>query len=87
MKGNIHALNKAMDKQGVDKEDIRELDFIVRSEIPDFENLRLGETANNWILKVFGKVLNDVGKIRRNVSAHLLASTIKQYYGIEDYRY
>jgi hypothetical protein len=83
-KGNLSRLRKTLEENRVDKEDIHELISIVKSEEPDVENRQLGERANDWILKVFGKAVNGVGKINRGLRANSLATLIKEYYGIVD---
>ena len=83
-KGDITKLNKALEEQGVEHADIVELNDIIKTETPDFENKRLGEKANNWVLKTFGKALNGLGKIATSASGNLLATFIKQYYGIDN---
>lgn len=83
-KGDINKLAKAMKMHCLEREDIHELMTIVKSEEPDFENKQLGERANDWILKVFGKVINCEGKINPDLTANSLAVFIKKYYGIAD---
>ena len=77
-------LRKVLEENGVDKEDINELTSILKSEKPNVENMQLGEKANNWLLNVFAKSINGVGKINRNLSIHSIATIIKQYYNIYD---
>jgi hypothetical protein len=81
-KNDIEKLSSELQKQGIEKEDIEELTEIVQSENPN-ENNMLGERSTNWILKIIGKSLNGVGKIATGISANILATMIKGYYGIE----
>lgn len=81
-KGDLEKLSSELQKQGIEKEDIDELTEIVQNEQPTEEN-KLGEKSNNWIMKILGKSLNGVGKIATGISANILATMIKGYYGIE----
>ena len=81
-KGNLESLKEQLTKHGVEDEDINELTEIVQSEQPNSENNTLGEKSNGWILKVAGKALSGIGKIATGISSNLLASIIRQYYGM-----
>lgn len=81
-KGNIDRFAKELQKQGLDEGDIKEITEIVKLEKPNEETGRLGEKANGWIAKIINKSLNGVGKIATGISANLLATFIKQYYGM-----
>ena len=81
-KGDIEKLNSELQKQGIEKEDIEELQEIVQNE-QLVEGNKLGENSTNWILKIIGKSLNGVGKIATGISSNILATMIKGYYGIE----
>lgn len=81
-KGDTERLNKELQKQGVEKEDILELLEIVENESPNQENDRLGEKSNGWITKIINKSLNGVGRIATGISANILAVLIRQYYGM-----
>jgi hypothetical protein len=81
-KGNIERLNNELNKQGISEEDIQELKTIVTTEKPNLDNNRLGEKANGWVSNIINKSLNGIGKIATGVSSNLLATIIKQYYGM-----
>jgi hypothetical protein len=81
-KGDLDRLNRELTKQGIAEEDLRELDEIVRTETPNHENNRLGEKANGWVSNIINKSLNGIGKIATGISSNLLATIIKQYYGM-----
>ena len=81
-KGNFERLQSELEKQGIDEADIAELSTIVAQEEPMLESNRLGENANGWISKILNKSLNGIGKIATRVSANLLATLVKQYYGM-----
>jgi hypothetical protein len=81
-KGDLKKLNETLKENGIEDADIEELNTIVQTETPDFENQKLGEKANGWILNIIGKTLSGIGKIGTGVSANLLATLIKHYYGI-----
>lgn len=81
-KGDIGRLQKELRNQGVDEEDIKEITEIVASEEPNQEKAILGQKSNGWISKVINKSLNGVGKIASGISSNLLASLIRQYYGM-----
>jgi hypothetical protein len=81
-KGDLKKLNETLIENGIEDADIEELNTIVQTETPDFENKKLGEKANGWILNIIGKTLSGIGKIGTGVSANLLATLIKHYYGI-----
>lgn len=81
-KGDISRLQTELEKQGLDTEDIKEISEIVTNEQPIIEHNRLGEKSNGWISKIINKSLNGVGKIATGISANILATLIKQYYGM-----
>ena len=81
-KGDTERLVRELKAQGIDNEDIQEIAEIVSEEKPDEENARLGEKANGWISKIFNKSLNGIGKIVTGLSANLLATLVRQYYGM-----
>lgn len=81
-KGDISRLQSELEKQGIDKEDISEISEIVTNEDPNVEKNKLGEKANSWISKIINKSLNGVGKIATGISSNILATMIKQYYGM-----
>lgn len=81
-KGDIGRLQKELRNQGVDEEDIQEISEIVVSEEPNQEKAILGQKSNGWISKVINKSLNGIGKIATGISSNLLASLIRQYYGM-----
>lgn len=82
-KGDLSRLQSEFEKQGIDKEDIQEISEIITAEQPNIEANRLGEKSNGWISKIINKSLNGVGKIATGISANVLATLIKQYYGME----
>lgn len=81
-KGDIGRLQKELRNQGIDEEDIKEITEIVASEEPNQEKAILGQKSNGWISKVVNKSLNGIGKIATGISSNLLASLIRQYYGM-----
>lgn len=81
-KGDIGRLQKELRNQGVDEEDIKEISEIVVSEEPNQDKAILGQKSNGWISKVINKSLNGIGKIATGISSNLLASLIRQYYGM-----
>jgi hypothetical protein len=81
-KGDFQKLSELLRQQGIDQDDIQELKTIVDAEQPDTEKKILGPKANNWILGIMGKVLNGVGKISTAITANLIASYLKGYYGM-----
>ncbi|RYD57573.1 MAG: hypothetical protein EOP56_07270 [Sphingobacteriales bacterium] len=81
-KGNLDSLKHQLSICGIEDEDIQELEEIVQTEQPNSANNTLGEKSNGWILKIAGKALSGVGKIATGVSSNVLASIIRQYYGI-----
>lgn len=81
-KNDISRLQSEMEKQGIDKDDIEEISGIIAIEEPNIEENRLGEKSNSWISKIINKSLNGVGKIATGISANILATLIKQYYGM-----
>lgn len=82
-KGDIERLQRELAEQGIEENDITEISQIVQEEQPDVETGRLGEKSNGWISKIINKSLNGIGKIATGVSANLLATLVKQYYGME----
>lgn len=81
-KGDISRLKEELKKKGIDENDIAEIVEIIIDEEPNIEEKRLGEKSNGWISKIINKSLNGVGEIVTEVSAVILATLIKQYYGM-----
>lgn len=81
-KGNLDNLKRQLSNYGIEDDDIEELSEIVQTENPNSVNNTLGEKSNSWILKITGKALSGVGKIAVGISSNILASLIRQYYGI-----
>lgn len=81
-KGNLDSLKQQLSKHGIEEEDIQELSEILQTEEPNTVNSTLGEKSNNWILKIAGKALSGAGKIATGISSNILATLIRQYYGI-----
>jgi len=81
-KGDIERLQKALQQQGIDEADIIEISEIVAAEKPSEETRGLGERSNSWISKIINKSLDGVGKIATGVSANVLATLNKQYFGM-----
>jgi hypothetical protein len=81
-KEDIARLQSELRQQGIDEDDIAEISSIVIEENPNVENDRLGEKSNSWISKIINKSLNGVGKIATGISANILATIIRQYYGM-----
>ena len=81
-KNDLESLKKELRQHGIDEEDIIELAEIVKEEDLD-ENNNLGEKSRNWILKILDKSMQGIGKISTGVSANLLATMIKGYYGLD----
>lgn len=82
-KGDIATLKKKLLNDGIDSEDVKEIEEVLQNEKPDYENKRLGARAIEWIKKVSGKALQGVGKIATSVSSSVLAEYLKQYYGLD----
>ena len=83
-KGDEEKLNKTLAEFGIDIEDIEELNTIIATELPDYENKKLGPETNSWIGKIVVKTLNGIGKIASGATGNILATLIKGYYGIDN---
>ena len=81
-KEDVSRFQDELKKQGIDEIDIIEIAEIIKTEEPNIEENRLGEKSNSWISKIINKSLNGVGKIATGISANILATLIKQYYGM-----
>jgi hypothetical protein len=81
-KGDIERLEKELQLQGIDDADVKEISEIISTENPKEKSSRLGEKTNSWISKIISKSLNGIGKISTGISANILATLIKQYYGM-----
>jgi len=82
VKNDIESLKNELRKQGIEEQDVIELAEIVQEEDLD-ENNNLGEKSRNWVLRILDKSMQGIGKISTAVSANLLATIIKGYYGID----
>lgn len=83
-KGDIQKLNNELQKLGIDEADIEELTDIVKNDMPDPDRKILGSKTNSKILDIMGKALSGVGKIATGASGNIIATMIKQYYGIDN---
>ena len=83
-KGDFQKLKESLLSHGVEDSDLQQLEVILNQEEPDFENKKLGEKANGWLSNVFQKALNGVGKIGTAAVGNIVATLIKQYYGIHN---
>lgn len=81
-KGNLDQLKSELLKNGIDSIDVENLTEIIKEEKPTADN-KLGDNVTNWILDISKKAIGGVGKIATGVSSNLLATLIKNYYGIE----
>lgn len=81
-KSDLSRLQSELEKHGVDKEDIQKISEIISTEQPNIETNRLGKKSNDWISKIINKSLNGIGKISTGITANILATLIKQYYGM-----
>lgn len=81
-KGDTNRLQEELRKQGIEEEDIAEITEIVQSEEAISNEGRLGVRTNEWISKIINKSLNGIGKIATGISANILATLLKGYYGI-----
>ncbi|SFH87460.1 AbiTii domain-containing protein [Halpernia frigidisoli] len=81
IKNDLESLKKQLKNHGIEENDVIELGEIVSEENLD-ENNNLGENSRQWILKILDKSLQGIGKISTAVSAQLLSTMIKTYYGI-----
>jgi hypothetical protein len=81
-KGDLDGLREKLTNDGIEVDDVKEIEEIVKTEQPDFEHKRLGNKAIGWITKVSGKALAGVGKIATTVSSTVLAEYLKHYYGL-----
>ncbi len=82
-KGDIRKLNSELQKLGFEEADIQELNNIIIADKPDFEKKILGKNTNKKILELMGKALNGVGKIATSASGNIIATLVKQYYGMD----
>jgi hypothetical protein len=81
-KGNVSRFQHELKNQGIEEIDIIEITGIIKTEEPNIEQNILGEKSNSWISKIINKSLNGVGKIATGISENILATLIKQYYGM-----
>lgn len=82
-KGDLERLQKELRHQGIEEADIQSVSELVVSEKPEEANGRLGQGANGWISTIINKSLNGIGKISTGLTVNMLATLIKQYYGID----
>jgi hypothetical protein len=81
-KGNLDSLKRQLSEFKIESEDIEEVAGIVQTEEPNLTSNTLGEKSNGWILKIVSKALSGVGKIATGISSNILATIIRQYYGM-----
>lgn len=78
--GDFRSLETFLEKQGVSKEDLKELDSAVQAE-PNVVGGKFGKRVSSWIGKMVQKSAEGVWKITTDVAAKLIAEALKAYYG------
>lgn len=81
-KNDTEALEKLLLGHQVAQSDINELKEILKNEVPDRENNRLGQKTNGWIAKMVNKCLDGTWSIGIGAAGKLLADAIKHYNGL-----
>ena len=77
-KGDIKGLQNELEKIGVSENEIAEITQIIESQNFDSQTKELSEKETNWI----SKTITGIGKVATGISSNLIASMIKQYYGM-----
>lgn len=76
-KGDVTQLNEELKKLGVEEQDIRELNDIIKTSEP-VKNNTLPVAASNWV----GRVISTGGKITIGTAAGVLVQLIKAHFGL-----
>jgi len=77
-KGDLKALQTELAKIGITKNDIDEISKIVKNGELDIQPKELSDKEKTWVTKAF----LGLGKVATGISSNLIATMIKQYYGM-----
>jgi len=78
---DFESLAKYLEAQGVDNEDIQELQNALGKDAPPQTAEKFGEMVSGWIGKMTTKAASGIWQINISTAAALLTEAIKAYYG------
>lgn len=79
---DLNELLEFLSKEGVEKNDLVELETIVLSEKPDYETKTFGPKVKGWIKKMTSKALDGIWQVSLSSAGQILGEALNQYYGI-----
>lgn len=79
--GSIDELRKVLLENGVENEDIDELESILETDTPDTNNKKFGKGVSDWIGKMISKAAQNIWEVGIGAAGSLLAQALNQYYG------
>ncbi|MBF0762160.1 hypothetical protein IR148_14055 [Dysgonomonas mossii] len=81
-KSNIEHLKETLRNNGIQDEDIEELECILVEEPTVYSNNQFGTKVNDWIKKMVGKAVDGTWQIGIGAAGTLLADSLMKYYGL-----
>ena len=81
-KGDFNSLAKELEKHGVEKEDLTELQIAINKD-PAIEpgQTKLGPAVEGWKKRMWGKVVDTSWNVETGIAAGLLTDGLKAFYG------
>jgi hypothetical protein len=80
--GDFKTLAKFLESQGINKEDISELEKAVGSDPKPESANAFGEKVSSWIGKMIKKAASGAWQIGITTAGNILSTAIKAYYGL-----
>jgi len=80
--GDFKSLAQALEQNGIDSADVRELEMAVEAEPSLNESRSFGPRVSGWLAKMCGKAASGAWKIGLGAAGALLAKLIAMYYGL-----
>lgn len=81
-KNNIEELKTEFIKNGIQNEDLIELDEILPNEYFDTEKSQFGPRTKTWLAKMTNKAIEGTWEIGINAATQLLTGCLSKYYGV-----
>lgn len=80
-KDNFEELREVLLIAGIEKEDVDELEEIIKTDKPDNTKMEYGPKVKTWVTKMLGKAMDSSWKMGLGAAGKLLADGLSHYYG------
>lgn len=81
-KRDLNGLAKALEEIKVSKEDISEIENILKNDPPDYQSQSLGKDTRSWISKMLTKTLDGTWQVATGAAGGMLVELLKKFWGI-----